>query len=930
MNEDPLDSLDHRAWALWAKSGSDAGWLSLPQHMHDSAEVARALWQTWASPQLRRAITRSTQLNDDDACTLFVWLAFVHDIGKASRQFAGQLEGTGKGGDFVTRIRMAGLPMSVSPYETMRLPHGAWSRELVLRWLNREFELPSGVPSQIAAIVDAHHGLPSPQSVRGGIELAIGLYERQWVTTWQDLLAHAATTTGVRPVLNRLGKLDDGFPVDAQMLLTGLVIMADWIASDERSFPMMQHAAHIDQAERTALGLEGIDLTISWRPLFADDDDVATTMRDRFGWPTDAQPRPVQSAVADVCRGLKGPSLIIIEAPTGEGKTEAALLAAELRAAAEGSGGIFFGAPTMATSDALFRRIVVWARRAVREGDVASLFLGHSRASLNDEFRGLPRSEIGRDGDGNDRIIASQWLSGRKRGLLANMVVGTVDQLLVMALQAKHSMLRHVAFAGKVVVIDEVHAYDAYMNEYLSTALRWLARYGVTVVLLSATLPTGVKRRLIDAYAPSSAAVTESLSTSYPLITTVSAEAFDEHAVEARPPDAHVAVRMIDDGVDDVVAEVAAATVDGGCVLVLCNSVIRAQAVLDALSPALLDDTVLLHARFIAADRLERERQLTAELGPRARPGAGRPHRRIIVATQVAEQSLDIDVDLLITDIAPMDLVLQRMGRLHRHARPDADRPVVLRAPTMLVRGVADRSSPVPVFDVHATGIYGDRALLATYHLLKEHGEPGGIVRPDDVPRLVQAAYDDGLWVPDAWSDAWVAAGAERDRERARSIDRSKSFRIPPPTEVQEIHGLFANQSSDVAKNERSEEAGFAQVRDTDPSIEAVLIVTARGGYRPLPWLGEQGDTTYFDEAEPSREVVKLLARSGVRLPRRIAKHKFDEAIKVLEQQTPIAWRSHPTLRGLVALRLDENLSAELCGVRLRYDVELGLTEVRP
>ncbi len=199
--------------------------------------------------------------------------------------------------------------------------------------------------------------------------------------------------------------------------------------------------------------------------------------------------------------------MMIIEAPMGEGKTEAALAVTEIFAARSGAGGCFIALPTMATGNAMFPRMLHWLKRLPNKAGTHSVFLAHSKAALNEEYTTLARQDNGRitdvDRDGTEgewqprsdervapaQLVAHHWLRGRKKGMLSSFVTGTIDQLLFTGLKSRHLALRHLAMAGKVVVVDEAHAYDTYMNSYLDRVLSWLGAYGVPVVVLSATLP---------------------------------------------------------------------------------------------------------------------------------------------------------------------------------------------------------------------------------------------------------------------------------------------------------------------------------------------------------------------------------------------------------------------------------------------------------
>ena len=226
--------------------------------------------------------------------------------------------------------------------------------------------------------------------------------------------------------------------------------------------------------------------------------------------------RPVQRAAHQLTFTAPGPGLLLIEAPMGEGKTEAALLAAEVVAAKTGAAGLFVGLPTQATTDQMFSRVTDWLRRAASPPTVA---LAHGKARRNQAYRRLMPAGVGMDEDAAG-LTASQWLAGRKRVLLTPVVVGTIDQLLLAGIASRHVALRFLGLTGKAVIIDEVHAYDAYMSVILGRALAWLGAARVPVILLSATLPAAARRSLLTSYAGTEVGLT---GTGYPLLTWVDA-----------------------------------------------------------------------------------------------------------------------------------------------------------------------------------------------------------------------------------------------------------------------------------------------------------------------------------------------------------------------------------------------------------------------
>lgn len=949
--------LSPTARSFWAKTSRDdtSAWLSLAQHLADTAGAAQALWNSWVPASLRRRIGELLDVSVADAGTIYVWLAGVHDIGKASMTFQTQLyeRGDRDRDAFLNRLVDQGLPVRKNSLErSMRsLPHGLTSRVLIDRWL-----IDAGLrPRQatgLAAIVDAHHGIRSAPELRADAAAALENYPEVWRHAQRELIDSMAAQTDVHPALSGLGRRVTG---DAQQLLTGLVVIADWLASNSEQFPLAQVD---DDAERLRAGLD-IDLTSPWQaaPLLMD--QVDERLRNRFDWPDTFSARPVQRATAERALTEEVPLLTIIEAPTGEGKTEAALLTAEILAARTGAGGVMVAAPTMATADGLFQRVLAWANNASPENTVTSMFLGHSKAHLNQTYSALRRrsradrshadldqeaySEIATDepaittspsgqtqstrprGD----VIASEWLSGRRKGILSTFCVGTVDQVLFLALQARYSMLRHVGLAGKVIVIDEVHAYDAYMSEYLAMALTWLARYRVPVVLLSATLPEAQRTHLIDAYRSElHVEPMPSLSTDYPAITTVTATSVQSQAVSAAPEDLLVTTALVPDDVTELLPRLRDALADGGCVLLICNTVRRAQEAYTTLLAEWPQDVELHHAAFVASARATKEAALRAALGPSAHRGNGRPWRRIVVATQVAEQSLDIDVDLLISDIAPMDLLIQRIGRLHRHTRPTTDRPPVLQAPQLWVRGVVDEETPT--VDSGTSAVYDQRTLMATLALLRSDVIPHGFARPRDVPHLVQAAYAaEAPAMPATWSEAWQQAVEQSSAARSDAERRAATYRFPPPSKAESLDALYCVQEADV-DSACGEVRGLAQVRDADPSVEVIPILASDSSYMPLPEVRSTDAQFPFDTAPPS-PTAYALAAATVRLPASMTRYErdFTAVVEQLERTTPVGWRESRWLQGQLALPLDHTTrSIELNGRILVYDAEVGLQDV--
>lgn len=909
--------LSKEVQTLWAKKSNDGCmlWLPLWVHMADSAAVAQRLWHRWL-PEGVKAVS-TTGMSVSQVEQLFIFLAAAHDIGKATPVFQAKPSrplSPALDDRIVENFSFVGLPMkhySAFKWPT-KTPHALATQVLLER---------AGCNKSAAVILGAHHGKPpgnESQSSYGAYGFNYHLEEEgkeTWTALWGELIDYALSLAG-------FSSLEDiprpNMPL--QVLLSGLLIMTDWIASNTKLFPYIRledSAESIEIKARANTAWQQFSLPLPWG---AGNEWMSTDLyRHRFDFD---KPLRIQSAVEETLKRIHAPGIFIIEAPMGAGKTEAALAAAEAFANIAKRSGVFFALPTQATSDGIFPRMLKWIKRLESDDD-HTVMLAHGKAEFNDEFQGLRFLEESANISAYDEgVYVHDWFEGKKKSLLADFVVGTIDQLLLAALKQKHVMLRHLGLANKVVIIDECHAYDAYMSRYLDMALRWLGTYKVPVVILSATLPAQKRLEVINAYlnidtcakpkkdplarespkdVPQPEWVTDR---SYPLITytdggeirqtTVSMDKEESCKVSLFP--------LAEDGLIDKLMDLLS---DGGCAGVIVNTVQRAQEVARMLREHFGQDaTRLIHSRFLAPDRIEKEQELLRELG---KPGPifNRPHRRIYVGTQVLEQSLDIDFDVLITDLCPMDLLLQRIGRLHRHAR---SRPEKLSQALCLVMGLGSDE-----FEAGARNIYGDYLLTRTKELL-----PGQLTLPEDIPNLVQDVYDENVTLtPEPLGHK--KAKMEWDKLIHNKETRAEAFRIshPWPDPRLTISGWL---DRDVSGHQ-----GEAAVRDSDESIEVLLIQKIRGRLR---MLGSEDGPILFHNSVPDKLVAKTLARQSIRLPRALCgPWIIDKTIEELERlnEELVVWQDSPWLKGELFLILNDNSTVHLCGFRLTYDSNDGL-----
>jgi CRISPR-associated endonuclease/helicase Cas3 len=945
VQDDEHLGLSPAAGSVWAKSRRDEqgeieAWMPLWRHLDDTAAVAGRLWDEWLPESVRQVIAASVDGDQTSARRWAVWLAAVHDLGKATPVFAVQAQ------RLADAMHRHGLEV-YGPYaERSSLRHELAGHICVSHWLRDRHGWSKPDAERLAVVVGGHHGVaPSPQQLNTGERLTQLMGSGRWAEVRTEFLDRQARflnedDLAVAPVLAQ----------PAQVLLTALVIVADWIASNEDLFPYSVTECTADRLERA---WRDLDLPRPWQSA-PETSDVDTLLRSRFGFTGTA--RPVQRSAVRAAQELDGPGLLVVEAPMGEGKTEAALLAAEILAERSGAGGCFVALPTQATTDAMFGRVAAWLER-LPGSDRRSIFLAHGKASLNDTYCGLMASNrvvsvaVDDDTPADARpssvtgyavhlavqTVVHQWLQGRKKGVLASFVVGTVDQTLFTALKSKHLMLRHLALAGKVVVIDEVHAYDTYMSSYLDRALHWLGAYGAPVVLLSATLPAKRREQMIAAYRSGQAAAAARPAVpaeavpedgAYPALTAASVDRVKRYPTPASGRRTSVRLERLDDDLDELADLLDDALAEGGSALVVRNTVTRVQETGRFLTDRFgAEHVTVVHARFLAVDRAENDKRLLASFGP---PGADRPVRHIVVGSQVVEQSLDVDFDLLVTDLAPVDLVLQRMGRLHRHARGDdqGDRPPRLRAARCLISGVDwAQTPPKPV--AGSRMVYGEHPLLRSLAVLSPHIDGGLPVQlPDDIAPLVQTAYGTEPLGPPTWAEAMGQAHRADAAQAADAANRARTFQLgkvdPDGDAVVEWVSGGVGDADDGP-------TGEAQVRDGQLSLEVLVVVEDQGNLFVPHWVTGRGGELLSTQLEIDSRQAQVVASCALRLPPALSNPSaIDATIADLERRWVPAWQRSRLLAGQLLLVLDAEGRAEVAGRQLHYTRRNGLEVLRP
>lgn len=672
-------------------------------------------------------------------CDALIWLTALHDLGKIGAQFRGMiLRGT---------AQRNGTHWEVTEHHLRH--HDAALLAPVLRLRDRH-------RYELYAATAGHHGRPpkADQDQR----------RRMAMDASPEAIADAGAAISAFHSLWPAASLADLSREQVHALswwLPGLVAAADWIGSNVAWFPScpadLPIAAYLDRAR--ALAVRAVAEAGLGRPAPSD--------RPLFAF----APRPMQAACADIPL-RDGPMLALIEDETGAGKTEAALILAQRMMVGGKGHGLFFALPTMATADAMFKRARDVVARMFAAGP--SLTLAHGRAGLSGDFRDLQ----GTDRRNPDEPGCAAWLAeSRRRALLADVGVGTVDQALLAVLPTKHACLRLFGLSSKILIVDEVHELgDPYMAVLLERLLHAHAALGGSAILLTATLPLVLRARLVAAFEDGAGRVSPLPGDpAYPALT-VAGGAARTDLPRVTGPRGAVAVQRVagPEAALDLLAEKVA---QGAACVWVRNAVDEAIASVRALRDRGVAAD-LLHARFALTDRKRHEAAALVRFG---KHGMGR-EGRVLVATQVVESSLDLDFDVMVSDLAPMAALIQRAGRLWRHMdlRPAAGRPVP--APVLHVVS-PDPASAVDARWLHPVLGQGAHvyALPLQWRTADVLFRAGRIEAPGDLRALIEGAHGEEGAVPDALLRAEVEAQGKAHAERAQGarnvVDFAAGFR---------------------------------------------------------------------------------------------------------------------------------------------------------
>ncbi len=758
----------------------------LPYHCLDVAAVADVWWQN--SHSLRQQFMGITGLDEEQT---HAWLRFfiaLHDYGKFDLRFQRKAKKAWE----IVNPELSAIPTQLNELAIRNYYHGPAG----LYWFYQDFQERfssgdgyyvednedwDGWYSWLAPVV-GHHGVvpkDDEKDARNYYQLAAGLEQlleafkttrHQWLKALEELfLTPANLSLNDTPPLLKTTKNKQS----PSTMLAGFCAVSDWLGSSERFVYDDQpcddlklwYENRLEKAEST---LQDAGVISQIQPY----QNIEALLSGH-------KPRQVQCLIDQL---PKTQGLTLIEASTGSGKTEAALAYAWQLLALGLADSIVFALPTQATANAMLNRLERAA--PLLFANQTNVVLAHGRAKYQEHFINLKQACRPRTAQGEEEawVQCGNWLAqSRKRVFLGQIGVCTVDQVLVSVLPVKHKFVRGFGIGRSVLIIDEVHAYDSYMYGLLEAVLEQQRLAGGSAILLSATLPYQQKAQLAKAWACQLYAEKKA----YPLINhcsngkTCSFDLTDRPEQHPKPTTVQLelikAPQLIPD--DGFIQRILDAVAQNAQVCLVCNLVAVAQELYQRIAEQMgkdrrftEDQCLLFHSRFIFAHRQEKEQSVLDLFGVPSKPADARRKGHVLIATQVVEQSLDLDFDWLITQLCPVDLLFQRMGRLHRHATNNALRPLQFAQPICTVLLPIEDN-----YELHEL-IYGNsRVLWRTQQFLQQAPE-SQVSFPAAYRDWIEPVYDEDTWLdePECVQKSYQQFLTDRDSSRYNALSNVK------------------------------------------------------------------------------------------------------------------------------------------------------------
>ncbi len=765
------------------KQANYAAYHLLPYHCLDVAAVGKVLLDK--NIYLTQCLSRLTGLNEEILKSVLVFFLVLHDLGKFSESFQNIKPELLK--------ELQSIEKSLKhPYSKKDFGHDSmgfllWKNIVSLQVFERyqvnayERDDWLDIINCFMQAANGHHGMPVKQGDKNFWDNYFSDTNKDAVIEFVEEVMNLFSletflkTTDLNCDYADLYKKS----TTASWLFAGFCVLCDWIGSGKKVIYKKDKMKLKQYWEEVAL--KTAEQTIDEASVLpCRSNRQLNPLKELLELPENAQLTPLQEIVATI-ELSDSPQLFIIEDATGAGKTEASLILLNRLMAKGLAYGFYLALPTMATADGIYPRVQNTYDKLFASGEKPSLVLSHSSAKLSQHFTETIISSDSTDSeqaypdDAQSRCKA--WLAdNRKKTLLAHVGVGTIDQTFLAVLKAKYQSLRLIGLVGKVLVIDEAHAYDAYMGEELKVLLEVHAALGGSVIVMSATLPFAIRQSLSDAFLKGLRVTEQKLEekNNYPLLTHIAKNHRQEisFAAKEKSTDKTVQVNFFHtrDSVHNIIKQ---AISDNKCVCWIKNSVRDAREEYDYFKTENFN-VELFHARFTLADRLKIQDNVLSSFnkGSKSEQRKG----KLLIATQVVEQSLDLDFDVMITDLAPIDLVLQRAGRLHRHIRDKQG--------NLKLDGVDERGTPMlyvytpeftetpavnwfASFFPNAKKVYENHAIVwLSLKLLKDLSAHQ---LPANIRDLIEGVYGQNVVIPKNLENTDIRAVGNKNAEKSNA-----------------------------------------------------------------------------------------------------------------------------------------------------------------
>jgi len=822
-------------------------------HMLDAAAVAQVLWNECLSDSIKEEISSICCLNIARTGEFLSTIVGFHDIGKASPVFQAKNNYLAKHWNL--------LKVTLPKVVTNEIYHA----EIGCIYLIEN----NVVPEWAAIAISGHHG-------RWNFNLRNKhYYSDQYGDIFWEQLRRYLVKQLVDTISNEFPIVEVSDTQKQNMLavwLSGFICMADWISSNQDYFKNTKEFTNElkDYYKAAYIHALSVVIKLGWRSWKADGKEISFT--DMFACVGIAQPRPIQQKIIeefDNWNKNNSPFLMVIEAPTGIGKTEIALYIADKWLQTGKRSGIYIAMPTMATSNMIFKRCLeIFSNRYVDEdtGQFVNVVLAHGQAGWDDQINQIRLKEIGDSEGENLTIAAMDWFqNNRKRSLLAPFGIGTVDQVFMAVLQTRHFFVRMAGLKNKVIIFDEVHAYDVYMNTLFHRLLSWLRVMGTSVIVLSATLPNETRKEILSAYSGIKDSHSNTIN-SYPLTSFVTYKNYPNFLdLSHHKPDKRKIVRIKWIEEEKLTMELSMKLREGGCAAIICNTVKKAQTLYRNLKPFFQNDLILFHAQYPNAWRSEKEKKIFSFFGKNSTLENGnRPYRAIVISTQIIEQSLDIDFDVIFSELAPVDLIIQRIGRLHRHDRSRISAELANEPQFYLFNLPFDKNDLPDVSKRER--FYNKSVLLKSYFVLKQHEK----IKIDDVTKqYIEQVY--GKFPITNIPEPLIKKINQYQTDEINKENSSKIKAIASIIPESEDEDLLYQPLMGLVDEEHMEfkDALHAQTRDFNPSIQCVCFF-------------QEGDKFYLANREEGKKEIDLNSLQSDKPP---IKELFESSISITNRK---------------------------------------------